>query len=225
MRSRINILGLALLLAGTFTVGACNRGTEMENTNGPRAANTNRAIAENTNTRVNTTGDNDNDEYSTADGVVTAKTKLALIADDNAPAFDIDVDTVNGVVTLSGKVNTAQAKSAAERVAKGIDGAKSVNNQLQVVPNAREDVVADKDENIKDNIDNMLDNQTGIKDLDLSAEVNAGVVTLQGEVDRYGELLRAADAVRDVKGVKRVVTTSVRVNNGAVAATTNTNRM
>ena len=45
------------------------------------------------------------------------------------------VDVVNDVVTLKGSVASAAEKTKAEQVAKGIDGVKSVKNELKVAPN------------------------------------------------------------------------------------------
>jgi hyperosmotically inducible protein len=45
---------------------------------------------------------------------------------------NIDVDSDKGVVTLKGKVTSADAKKRAEEVAKKVDGVKSVKNQLRV---------------------------------------------------------------------------------------------
>ena len=72
-----------------------------------------------------------------SDARLTFEVKLALIADGRTSGFATDVDTRDGTVTLSGKVDTEQARAAADEVAKKVDGVKSVNNQLQVVPEAR----------------------------------------------------------------------------------------
>jgi osmotically-inducible protein OsmY len=45
---------------------------------------------------------------------------------------NIDVDSDNGVVTLKGKVDTAEAKKKAEEIARKVDGVKSVKNELTV---------------------------------------------------------------------------------------------
>jgi hyperosmotically inducible protein len=223
MRSTFLTVAACGALTALFTFASCHS-TENANTNAP--ANTNRPAVVNTNTNANTNRTAAKD-YSTPDGMITAKTKLALIADKDVSAFDVDVDTVNDVVTLSGKVETDAAKAAAEKVAKGIDGVKSVNNQLQVVPDAKANAVDDSDDNIKKAVNDWLDNDPTVKDLDLSSEVNAGVVTLKGSVANYGDLVRAADGVRKVKGVKRVVTTAVKVSNAGAGpgnANANANR-
>lgn len=46
----------------------------------------------------------------------------------------IEVNTTNGVVTLAGEVPSAAEKTAAETVAKSVEGVKSVKNNLQVKP-------------------------------------------------------------------------------------------
>jgi osmotically-inducible protein OsmY len=43
---------------------------------------------------------------------------------------------VNGEVTLRGTVDTAEAKTEADRVAKETDGVKKVVNQLKVIPSS-----------------------------------------------------------------------------------------
>jgi len=220
MRSTFRTVAAVGALATLLTIASCHS-TENANTNAP--ANTNRPAVTNTNANANTNRTTAKD-YSTPDGIITAKTKLALIADKDASAFDVDVDTAQNVVTLSGKVETDAEKAAAERVAKGIDGVKSVNNQLQVVPDSRAKAVDDTDDNVRKAVNDFLDNDATVKDLDLSSEVNAGVVTLKGGVANYGDVVRTADAVRKIKGVKRVVTTAVKVSNaGAGPGNANAN--
>lgn len=63
------------------------------------------------------------------------KTKTALATTSDLRDSTINVDVVNDVVTLKGTVGTAAEKSKAEQVVKGIDGVKSVKNELKVAPN------------------------------------------------------------------------------------------
>jgi osmotically-inducible protein OsmY len=66
-------------------------------------------------------------------GVTTAvKTKLA--ADDTVKAYQIDVDTNGGVVTLSGTVQSQAAKDRAVQLARETDGVSSVDDRLVVNP-------------------------------------------------------------------------------------------
>ncbi|MDQ3070461.1 MAG: BON domain-containing protein, partial [Acidobacteriota bacterium] len=73
-------------------------------------------------------------------GITTAvKTKLA--ADDTVKAYQIDVDTQGGAVTLTGVVETDAAKARAIELARGTDGVSSVTDRLMVnalaTPDAR----------------------------------------------------------------------------------------
>ena len=64
---------------------------------------------------------------------LTGKVKTALAADVGmGTIMAIDVDSDDGVVTLKGHVDSAEAKSRAEAVAKKVDGVSSVKNQLEV---------------------------------------------------------------------------------------------
>ena len=66
------------------------------------------------------------------DATITAKVKTAIAADKDLSAIKIDVDTQNGVVTLSGPAPTATAKEHASEIARNVKGVTSVNNQLTV---------------------------------------------------------------------------------------------
>ena len=70
---------------------------------------------------------------SAAGTALTTKVKSALAADVGLKTVTgIDVDSADGVVTLKGKVSSADHKKRAEAVAKKVDGVKSVKNQLKV---------------------------------------------------------------------------------------------
>ncbi|MDP9132881.1 MAG: BON domain-containing protein [Nitrospirota bacterium] len=71
------------------------------------------------------------------DAWITAKTKIALFADSRLKGSEINVETAQGAVMMRGKVDSDAAKQAAEGIAKGIDGAKTVKNDLQVVAPAK----------------------------------------------------------------------------------------
>jgi hyperosmotically inducible periplasmic protein len=63
---------------------------------------------------------------------ITTKVNAGLAADKDLSAIKIDVDTKEGVVTLSGPVPSAAAKARASEIAKNVKDVKSVNNQLTV---------------------------------------------------------------------------------------------
>ena len=63
------------------------------------------------------------------------KTRAALMTTSDLRDSTINVDVVNDVITLKGTVATAAQKTKAEQVANGIEGKKSVKNELKVAPN------------------------------------------------------------------------------------------
>jgi osmotically-inducible protein OsmY len=66
------------------------------------------------------------------DSVITGKVKAALVADPTTKAHQISVETFQGVVQLSGFVDSSEARSRAAQVAKGVDGVKNVKNDLEL---------------------------------------------------------------------------------------------
>jgi len=67
-----------------------------------------------------------------ADMAITAKVNAALVGDDQLKASQINVDTRDGSVTLSGKAPDANARERATTLASNITGVKQVNNRLVV---------------------------------------------------------------------------------------------
>ncbi len=70
------------------------------------------------------------------DANITAKIKAKLIADPEVAGVHIDVDTIDGQVTLNGKVASADQRAEAEKLATRTEGVKSVTNLIQVAGQA-----------------------------------------------------------------------------------------
>lgn len=66
------------------------------------------------------------------DASITAKVNAELAKDKDLSAIRIDVDTKDGVVTLSGPTPSATARERASEIARNVKGVTSVNNQLTV---------------------------------------------------------------------------------------------
>jgi len=73
------------------------------------------------------------------DTVITSAIKAELLADSDVSGLDIDVDTMEGEVTLSGTVNSEMESVEAEAIAKSVDGVVSVTNNLVVDETPEED--------------------------------------------------------------------------------------
>jgi len=66
------------------------------------------------------------------DATITTKIKLKLLEDPITKARKIDVDTVNGVVTLTGLVESKEEVERAVEIAKSVSGVRKVINNLKV---------------------------------------------------------------------------------------------
>ena len=80
-------------------------------------------------------GSNESFGQSLEDSWLWFKTKSALATTSDLRDSTINVDVANGVITLKGTVATAAEKTKAKSVADGIEGKKSVVDQLKVAPN------------------------------------------------------------------------------------------
>ncbi|HEU4683509.1 MAG TPA: BON domain-containing protein [Nitrospira sp.] len=139
-----------------------------------------------------------------SDSWITAKTRIALFADSQVKGSDISVATTDGAVILRGKVDTDTAKQSAEGIAKGIEGAKTVKNDLQVVAPSRREVTNDKDEAITARVNEQIAKDTQLKNAGIKAQTNAGVVSLTGEVPDLITSAQASSSAWQVPGVKSV---------------------
>ncbi|ELY4573890.1 molecular chaperone OsmY [Cronobacter turicensis] len=66
------------------------------------------------------------------DAATTSEIKAKLLADDIVPSRNVKVETTDGVVQLSGNVESEKQSQRAESIAKAVDGVKSVKNDLKV---------------------------------------------------------------------------------------------
>ncbi len=71
-------------------------------------------------------------KQSVKNATLTAKIKSQLLLNSNTSGMAINVDSANGQVTLTGKVDSAEEKELAERIAENTDGVQLVNNRLTV---------------------------------------------------------------------------------------------
>jgi hyperosmotically inducible protein len=135
---------------------------------------------------------------------LTAKTKIALFADARVKGSEITVETTEGHVMIRGKVDSSDAKRAAEDIAKKLDGVKSVKNDLQVVPPAKREAIDDKDAAITTRVNAQIAKDMYLKNAGIRAQTNAGVVSLSGEVQDLNTSAQASSTAWQVPGVKSV---------------------
>ena len=72
------------------------------------------------------------DKQYVEDSAITTKIKALLLKEKGIPSTDISVATSRGRVQLSGFVPSADIVSRAGRIAAGVDGVKTVQNNLRV---------------------------------------------------------------------------------------------
>ncbi|PWW39449.1 hyperosmotically inducible protein [Idiomarina loihiensis] len=66
------------------------------------------------------------------DAVITTKVKAVIFEDDNLSSMNINVETSNGIVQLSGFVESEADIDTAENLAATVKGVKDIENNLQV---------------------------------------------------------------------------------------------
>jgi osmotically-inducible protein OsmY len=127
-------------------------------------------------------------------------------------AAEIGVAVKDGVVTLTGRVESYWEKVAAERAAGRVARVRAVANELEIrLPSSSERT----DEDIARAAVNALDWFVSVPSDRIKVKVSKGWVTLEGTVDWQYQKSAAERAVRDligVKGVTNVVEVKPRVS-------------
>ncbi len=76
----------------------------------------------------------ENSSPAVKDAATTARIKAALLTEPGLRSFQITVTTIDGVVDLTGTVDTQANRDKAQQVAERFSGVKFVENQLVVSP-------------------------------------------------------------------------------------------
>ena len=137
------------------------------------------------------------------DSWITTKSTIVLLTMDGFSVNGANVDTINGKVTIHGKVATAADRTKAEQTVRTVDGVKSVKNLLQVVPEKAMMAVIATDAEVKDRVEASLKTDAKMDDVKV-ASVNSGVVLLSGKAEDLNQSLRAIQNAYTVTGVHRV---------------------
>jgi osmotically-inducible protein OsmY len=116
-------------------------------------------------------------------------------------AAEIGVGVTDGVVTLSGYVDSFWKKWAAERAAARVFGVRAVAEELKVrLPGS----LKRSDEDIARAASNVLEWNVAVPHDRVKVQVQDGLVNLSGEVDWWYQKDAAEDAVRKLVGVVSV---------------------
>lgn len=116
-------------------------------------------------------------------------------------AADIGVAVKDGVVTLTGRVESYWDRTTAERATSRVSGVKALANDLEIrLPSSS----ARTDEDIAHAAVNRLEWSVVVPNKQIKVKVSQGWITLEGTVDWYFQREAAEDAVRNLTGVKGV---------------------
>lgn len=121
-----------------------------------------------------------------------------LAWDPEVDASLIGVSAKDGVVTLSGFVDTYAGKLAAERATRRVYGVKAITNQL-VVRVSRDRIDPEIAGDALETLKNRIDVPLGI-----GVTVRDGHITLTGEVEWMFQKMAAERAVKYLRGVRGV---------------------
>ena len=141
------------------------------------------------------------------DAGVTTAVKTRLAADDTVKAYQIDVDTRDKVVTLSGSVNTTAEKTQAVAVARGTDGVANVVDNITVKAPAempRPVDTAAGDAALTAAVKTKLLADPKVSGLKIDVDTKNGMVTLTGTVRSQAEKAEALRLARETENVKNV---------------------
>lgn len=145
------------------------------------------------------------EHWSLNDSWLPAKTKFALWSDARVKVKQIGVETVQGLVTLRGTVDSEEARQASEDITKGVSGVKSVQNNLEVAGSADQTSEVQDDAitaRIKEHITTDLDQR--LKQANIGVRTNDGVVSLTGDVQDLSTSAHASWTAWKTPGVKAV---------------------
>lgn len=139
------------------------------------------------------------------DSAITTSLGSKYTLDSEIDRYRIDIDTLNGVVTLRGTVGDAEQITDAERIARSTDGVEDVENELTVDTTPRTVKESFEDAWIVVMIDSKLSVDPEVHSRNVDVDVQQGVVTLSGIVETAAASTEAADLANSVDGVTKVV--------------------
>ncbi len=142
--------------------------------------------------------------------VTTSKVKTALALSKHVSAFEINVDTNDGIVTLQGRVPSRETRRIAEEIARDTSGVKQVQNQLTVDSSAKPDPEMARlgtrvsDLEFRTRLEDLYEKEETLKDDKIKTDVRDGVVILEGDVDSPEERQTAESRAWHIGDIKDV---------------------
>lgn len=141
--------------------------------------------------------------------MVTAK--LALMADPRLFPYDIEVDVKEKDLVLLGKVSYDSDKRVATDIVRCLEGVHAVENRLKVEADAAHGLVAERDKVLTQLVKERFEKSKTLQSVKFDVKTEEGVVALGGTTRFQVIVLEAAQAARQVPGVRAVNTEGVRL--------------
>ena len=155
------------------------------------------------------------------DSAITARVKASYMNDDRLKGAHIKVTTTNGVVTLTGSAGSAASRDAAEELARGVDGVKSIDDEVMTPSSSSsahravaktERVGSDSWITTKVKSEIMTDSIS--KGFKVSVKTVHGVVMLSGVLPNDDAVAHVKDLAQKVEGVKSVEASQLTASAG-----------
>lgn len=134
-----------------------------------------------------------------SDEEISTAIESELLFHPEIPYNQVDISTVDGIVTVEGKVPSLLAKNRTVRIAESMRGVRSVVDHLEVKETSK------ADSEVAQAVKSELAIDPITEDLKIDVDAKQGVVTLQGPVDSWQEMRGAILASERVMGVQQVV--------------------
>lgn len=131
-----------------------------------------------------------------SDDEITTAVETELRLNSTTPAYLIDVETNDGIVTLTGSVVNIRAKDRAASITRTVKGVRAVINNIEVNAPLRPDEV------LENEVKEQLLKDPATDSYELYVEADNGIVTLAGKVQSFQEKELAEFVAKGVKGVR-----------------------
>jgi hyperosmotically inducible protein len=142
------------------------------------------------------------------DATITSTVKSKMLWSRHGEGINAIVDSVRGVVTISGAADSAEARDFVGKLAATTYGVRSVNNQLVVDPAqaevARTEIVDITDAWITAKVQSTFKYSTNVDGASVAVNTNGGIVKLAGKMDSIAERAATIELAGSVRGVKSV---------------------
>ncbi|MDZ7590629.1 MAG: BON domain-containing protein [Rubrivivax sp.] len=138
------------------------------------------------------------------DTVITASVKSALLADPTIESFDLQVETRQGIVQLSGFVDSQAQIDQALAITRGVSGVTDVKNGVTLKGTSTTMGTQIDDATVTGRVKSALLADPDIKSFDISVVTFNGEVQLSGFVDNQGQIDQATQIASATEGATSV---------------------